>query len=299
MSEDVSHIKSLILIAGLSGAGKSSASRALSDRGFYAIDNLPVSLLPNVLALSRRSPERFERTSLLVDIHEEDQLQKFFSFLQEVDTPAANVNIVFLEASTDTLIRRYSETRRPHPSFDHSLDNTLEQAILRERAFLAPVREKANLIIDTSELTIHDLRRKVSQASDSFAKQTQQKLRINFVSFGFKYGLPPDCNLVIDVRFLPNPHFEPGLRARTGLEEEVSDFVFSQEDTSGFLDRFHSLLEFLLPRYLYEGKAYLNIGIGCTGGKHRSVALAQKLSERVSGEDFLVSVVHRDIERSL
>lgn len=297
MNIDVSHIEHLVLLVGLSGAGKSTASRALSDAGFYAIDNLPVSLLENFLLHSRDSADRFRKTSILLDVNSAEQRSKLLEVLDRFDTDGRNLRIIFLECSTEQIIRRYSETRRPHPSFEHNVDNTLAESIQRERSRLLPLKEIAHFIIDTSDLNIHQLRRKVNEAMSSFAADVVSSIRVNFVSFGFKYGIPNDLDLLVDVRFLPNPYFVAGLRRKTGREEEVSEYVLQQSQTKTFLEKYSDLLEFLIPQYVYEGKAYLRIGIGCTGGRHRSVTLAEELAKRINVKEASISVVHRDIEK--
>jgi UPF0042 nucleotide-binding protein len=294
--EDISHIKSLVLLVGLSGAGKSTANKAFSDEGYYSIDNLPISLLPNFLALSRNSPTRFEKTSLLLDIVSEKQREQFFHFLNDLPEDSRSWHIIFLDADVETLIKRYSETRRPHPAFTPNQDKTVKEAILWERKFLQPVRERANIVIDSSRLSIHDLRRSIQRTISSFEIETSRQLRVNFQSFGFKYGAPTDCDLLVDVRFLPNPHFVDELRPKTGCDAEVRDYVLESEEAREFLQRFCDLLTFLLPHYVEEGKAYLNVGIGCTGGRHRSVAIAHKLAEEIDAKRYHVSVTDRDRE---
>ncbi|MCB0328719.1 MAG: RNase adapter RapZ [Bdellovibrionales bacterium] len=297
--EDVSHIRSLVLLVGLSGAGKSTANRAFSDEGYFSIDNLPIALLPNFLALSRSAPERFEKTSVLLDIVSEQQREQFFSFIEDLPIDSQSWQVLFLDASVDELLKRYSETRRPHPATWPEPSRTVQEAITWERELLQPVKERANIVIDSSRLTPHDMRREIRKHISSFEAQTTRKMRVHFQSFGFKYGAPTDCDLLIDVRFLPNPHFHDELRPKTGLEEEVKKFVLDSAEAKEFIEKYIELLNFLLPHYSHEGKAYLNIGVGCTGGKHRSVAVAQHLSSLISKEEFLVSVSHRDREKAL
>ncbi len=306
LKEDISHFESFVLLAGLSGAGKSTASRAFSDNGYHAIDNLPVSLLSNFLTLSRDNPARFLRTSLLLDVDTTEQCELLLSFINSLDDTnnAANkraLQVLYLDATTQTIVQRYSETRRPHPVFEPDSDNTLADAIQRERTLLLPIRERANLVIDTSDLTPHDLRRATRRALQAFVSiDSHTQLRVNFVSFGFKYGTPSDCDLLIDVRFLPNPYFHDELRLKSGLNKEVSDFVLNTEDATEFLGKYVNLLQFLLPKYIHEGKAYLNIGVGCTGGQHRSVCIAHELAKLISSPEdneksYTVSVTDRDV----
>lgn len=296
-AEDISHIQSLVLISGLSGAGKSTASRAFSDQGYFAIDNLPIALLSNFLSLSRTNSERFVKTSVLLDIVSEQQRERFFEFLEHLPERSQSWQLVFIDASTQSILKRYSETRRPHPTFDPEQDKTISDAIQRERALLQPVREKANIAIDSSELTPHDLRRQILNTIRTLHRGESRPLRVNFQSFGFKFGAPVDCDLLIDVRFLPNPHFVDELRPKTGKDQDVRQFVLDSEESKLFLDKYSDLLNFLLPQYAHEGKAYLNIGVGCTGGKHRSVAIAQELSGRIDSTKFHVSVSDRDIDK--
>jgi UPF0042 nucleotide-binding protein len=294
---ELAHIQSLVLIAGLSGAGKSHALDAFEDAGFYALDNLPVALLEQFLALSATHPGKYHKTALQLDIDSRDTLALLTAFLEKLGPAASKVKIVFLDAKTESIIKRYSETRRPHPGFDPNKDKSLEETIQRERSRLTEVRERASFIVDTSTTTVHDLRRELLAYIDSLPAASNRALRVNFLSFGFKYGIPIDCDLVVDVRFLPNPHFIDELREKTGLDAAVSDYVLQSTHAQEFLKHYCALIEFLLPRYAYEGKSYLNIGIGCTGGKHRSVALACALAQRISSPQCLISVKHRDHQK--
>ncbi|MDC0357727.1 RNase adapter RapZ [Oligoflexia bacterium] len=297
MKNKLEHISSLVIIAGIAGAGKSTASNVLSDLGFFSIDNLPVALLPNFLEFSQDSSARFSKTCLLLDIDSSQKLKKLLDFLNSFDPLPSNIKLIFLDCATNTIIKRYSETRRPHPGFDPQKDKTLEDTIQRERNRLLPLKEMSHFVIDSSDLNIHDLKRELRVIIDSFAKGIQATLRVNFLSFGFRYGLPPDCDLVVDVRFLPNPYFIDHLRNRTGLDPEVADYVLNTDHAKKFLKKYLALLTFLFPQYTHEGKAYLNIGVGCTGGKHRSVAIATALSNQVDDKNYLVSVKHRDLNR--
>lgn len=297
MNSPLGHISSLILLAGLSGAGKSSALHFFADSGFYTIDNLPIALFSDFIDFSRNDASRYGRTALLLDIDSRGKLDDFSKLLASLDRSATRVEMIFLDCRKDTLLRRYSETRRPHPGFRPGEDRTLADAIDRERALLFPLRESANLVIDTSDMNIHELRRSLKAFVDTIAPDRNRRLHVNFLSFGYKYGPPLDCDIVMDVRFLPNPHFVEHLREKTGLESPVSDYVLGFPQTATFLDRFGGLLTELIPQYTFEGKAYLNVGIGCTGGKHRSVSIARALSERLSNLECIVSLAHRDIER--
>jgi RNase adapter protein RapZ len=330
------HISHLVLVAGISGAGKSSAIHMLSDLGFYIVDNLPVPLLPFFLEFSKSSSSRFQKIAVHVDIDSSKKLSQFLELLRLIDPerhipalgprgkaqrprdedgeddPLATspslrkIVLVFLDCKTETIVKRYSETRRPHPGFDAQRDNTLIDAIERERGRLMAFKEVSDFIIDTTVLSPHDLRRELKSFTETLTASPARQVRVNFLSFGFKYGVPIDCDLVVDVRFLPNPYFEPELRERTGLEEDVRSYVLESPDARGFVERYLELLNYLIPRYIFEGKSYLNIGIGCTGGKHRSVAIAQHLADALTKasatkdsyeDEFLVSVKHRDISK--
>ncbi len=279
----------------MSGAGKSHALDTLEDRGFYTLDNLPVPLFRQFLEFSRSSPAKYERTALLLDIDTRDKLAELTKLLDEIDPKRSLVKFVFVEATNDTIVKRYSETRRPHPGFDAIKDKSLEDTIQRERSRLQPLREIANIVIDTSSLSVHELRRELGGFLDSLPFAPGKLMRVNFLSFGFKYGLPIDCDLVIDVRFLPNPHFVEELRERTGLEQVVRDYVLKTPAAQEFTTLYSELLGFLLPQYAFEGKSYLNIGVGCTGGQHRSVAIAEALQSLIDPKLYLVSVKHRDL----
>ncbi|MCB0352754.1 MAG: RNase adapter RapZ [Bdellovibrionales bacterium] len=294
---NVGHIEHLVFVVGLSGAGKSTASRALSDAGFFAIDNLPVALLENFLLHSQDSVERYRKTSILLDIDSADQRAQFLRMLDQFGNESSNIHVMFLDCTTEQIIRRYSETRRPHPCFEQALDNTLAESIQRERSRLLPLKELAHFVLDTSDLNVHQLRRKIHEAIDSFVTEGNRSIRVNFVSFGFKFGAPPDLDLLVDVRFIPNPYFVAGLRKKTGKDQEVSQYVLAQPQSLEFLEKYGALLAFLIPQYAFEGKAYLRIGVGCTGGRHRSVTIAEALASRIAATEAVVSVLHRDIEK--
>lgn len=294
MTQNYSHIQCLLLIAGLSGAGKSTALHVFSDLGFFAVDHLPVPLLDGFLEQSANSPARFAKTALILDVDSKDRLSLFFLAIEKMRSQGVAPLLVFLDCSTEEIILRYNETRRPHPGFDPLVDKSLEDAVMRERESLLAFKEKSNLVIDTTDFNVHELRRVLESFAESISSENLSKVRVNFMSFGFKHGIPRDCDLVIDVRFLPNPYFVENLRNKTGLDPDVSHYVLSFEEAWEFLRRYVELLNYLIPKYIYEGKSYLNIGIGCTGGQHRSVAIAQRLSELIHGEDLIVSVKHRD-----
>lgn len=289
------HINSLLIVTGLSGAGKSSAMALLADSGYYAVDNLPVPLLGQFFNYSQGAVARYHNTALLMDVDSRESRIELLSVIESKGKRPANLKVIFLDADDASIVRRYSETRRPHPGFDPAKDTTLADTISRERARLQPIKEAADFLIDTSSFNIHALRRELRDFLSSLGSVSRQGMRINFLSFGFKHGIPLDCDLIIDVRFLRNPHFIEGLRQQDGRDPAVRDYVFETPDAEEFVQRYTDLLAFLLPRYQAEGKAYLNIGIGCTGGKHRSVAIAEALAKRADATTYLVSIKHRDV----
>jgi UPF0042 nucleotide-binding protein len=288
------HINSLIIVTGLSGAGKSSAMALLADSGYYVVDNLPVPLLGQFFDFSQGAVARYRNTALLIDVDSRESRVQLLSIVGSKGSRPENLKVIFLDADDHSIVRRYSETRRPHPGFDPAQDTTLKDTISRERSRLQPIKEAADLLVDTSSFNIHALRRELRSFLDSLGSVGRSSMRVNFLSFGFKHGIPLDCDLVIDVRFLRNPHFVEDLRHQDGRDAAVRDYVFGTPEASEFVDRYSDLLAFLLPRYQAEGKAYLNVGIGCTGGKHRSVAIAEALAKRADTEHYLVSVKHRD-----
>lgn len=290
---DITHIQCLIIVAGISGAGKSKAMDAIADLGFFNLENLPVTLLKEFLAFTKHEPARYQRLVLLPDITSDEKLSELFSIIDHA-TPQQRVHKIFLDCANHVVVKRYSETRRPHPSFLPEEDKTLEAAVTRERHKLNPFKEKANLLLDTSDWSIHDLRRALTAYIDSTTSFNDYILRLNFLSFGFKFGIPTDCDLIIDARFLPNPFFVESLKDKDGLQPEVSKYVLENSSCIEFLARYSELLKYLLPQYIAGGKAYLNIGIGCTGGKHRSVAIAEELSKRFQNPAYYVSAKHRD-----
>lgn len=296
---NVSHIKSLLFLCGLSGAGRSTALDALSDLGYFINENLPVAVFESFIEHTQDNPQRFLRTALAPDVDSADKVNLFLEFLNKFGHPSANVQTIFLEARTDTIVRRYGQTRRPHPSFDPNLDLTLEDAIDRERKSLFPIRDKANLVIDTSELNLHELRKQISSFVASLGSKTGNLVRVNLIAFGFKHGIPNDCDIVADVRFLPNPFFVPHLKEKTGQDSEVKKFVLAQESAQEFIKLYLSNLEFLIAKHAEAGKLYINIGLGCTGGRHRSVVLAEdlasKLKNTLAPERFSISLRNRDI----
>jgi RNase adapter protein RapZ len=281
-----------IVLTGLSGSGKSQAIRALEDLGYFCVDNLPITLMPTLAELTLRAGTEISKAAVVVDVREGALLSQFPKTYKQLQAmPNLNPKLIFLEATDAALVRRFSETRRPHPL---APDRSVQEGIHDERARLRAIRRLADEIIDTSEMTVHDLRRVFLGLSRDGSAQAG--LVVTILSFGFKHGIPVDSDLLFDVRFLPNPHFVPGLREHTGRDAEVIDFINQSDATGEFLDRTTNLLEFLIPQYVSEGKSYLTIGIGCTGGRHRSVAVAEALRKRLGKLNGVrLRVRHRDI----
>lgn len=293
------HPRLLLLVCGLSGAGHSSAHHHLGDLGFMAVDNLPLGMVDHFLEhIQKSSDRRHDKISLLLQVSSDEKVEAYTQQLRTLKaTPDIHTLLLYLDADRPTILKRYSETRRPHPRFDPVLDQTLSDTLERERLLMYPLRAAADRVIDTSQLSIHEFRRELTRFASSISVETRPAIRVNFLSFGFKYGAPRDCDLIIDVRFLQNPYFIEELKPKTGLEAEVAAFVVESDDARQFLDKYTDLLTFLIPRYAFEGKAYLNIGVGCTGGRHRSVAIAEALASRIALPDILISAAHRDITR--
>jgi UPF0042 nucleotide-binding protein len=278
------------ILTGVSGSGKSTALRALEDAGFYCVDNLPVILLDKLLELSGHTAGEVSRIALVVDAREGRFLPDAPRLIQEVRQKGADVELIFLDASDESLVRRYSETRRRHPLAG---EGDVRDGIAAERRALADLKALADEVIDTTTLNVHELKRLVTRR---FAGEGG-RLGVTVVTFGFRFGIPSHADLVLDVRFLPNPYFVPELRPFPGTDPRVSGFVLGQPDARAFLDRISDLLGFLVPRYRAEGKSYLTIAIGCTGGKHRSVALAEALAARLGEGGQPVRIWHRDVEK--
>jgi UPF0042 nucleotide-binding protein len=274
----------------MSGSGKSTVIRALEDAGWFCIDNLPVPLLPKLLELASYAGD-MPRIAVVTDAREGRYLDLTPRAINELRAQGVKVELLFLDAGDEILIRRFSETRRRHPL---SPDGSVPAGILEERRRLKDLRALADEVIETSTVTVHELKRMVQAR---FGDATSTQLNVSVLSFGYRYGLPPQADLVVDVRFLPNPYFVPGMRERTGRETDVAAYVLEREEAQGFLDRVSDMVQFLLPKYRKEGKSYLTVAVGCTGGKHRSVAFARALTERLQGPDALVRVWDRDIEK--
>jgi len=281
-----------IVLTGLSGAGKSQAMRALEDLAYFCVDNLPITLLPTFAELTMRPDTEIEKAAVVIDVREGTLLEQFPRVFEKLRAmPGLSPTLIFLEASEAALVRRYSETRRPHPLARH---RSALEGVREERARLAPIRRLADEIVDTSAMNVHELREAFMARSLGTAKTGA--LSVTFLSFGFKYGLPLDADLVFDVRFLPNPHFVARLRERTGRDRPVVQFLDRYEDTGVFRAKVTDLLQFLIPRYAREGKSYLTVAIGCTGGRHRSVAMAEALAKALRGlPGVRFRVRHRDV----
>jgi UPF0042 nucleotide-binding protein len=292
MSELVPQGVQVVILTGMSGSGKSTALRALEDAGFYCVDNLPIIFVEKLLELSGHTAGEVSRIALGVDAREGRFLSEAPRVIRELREKGAEVEVVYLDCADEALIRRYSETRRRHPLAGEG--GTVSDGIAAERAALADLKALADEVVDTTTLNVHELKRLVSRR---FAGGEGAKLGLTVVSFGFRFGIPSHADLVLDVRFLPNPYFVPELRPFPGTDPRVAGFVLGQPDAKAFLERLVDLLGFLLPRYRSEGKSYLTIAIGCTGGKHRSVALAAALSERLTAAGQPVRLWHRDMEK--
>lgn len=282
----------MVVISGLSGAGKSNALRCFEDLGFFCIDNLPPQLLPKLVELCTQSGSEFNKIALGIDIREREFLREFENVLNDLIKNGYPIEITYLDARDEVLIRRFSETRRPHPL---AKDKPVIEGIKLERERLKWLREKATLIIDTSDFNIHQLKREIHR--HFLEKERDNKIVVNIISFGFKYGVPYDIDLLFDVRFLPNPNFVSNLKTMTGRDKEVADYLVSTPQTINFLENFYRFIDFLMSQYEQEGRYYLNIGIGCTGGRHRSVFIAETLSQHINGIGFDITISHRDIER--
>lgn len=282
--------RQLVILTGLSGSGKSTVLKAFEDMGFYCVDNLPVELIPIFAELHSAGEGDFARAALLVDAREGVQLEKLPGLLKHLrkDHP---ITLVFIDANDDALLRRYSETRRPHP-LGKAL--SVRESLRHERAIMEPIRKLADVVIDSTQFNVHELRQFVTER---FKNPDTRPMLVSFVSFGYKFGVPSDSDLVFDVRFLPNPHFVPALRRFTGKSPKVRKYICSFPQTAEFLRRIEGLLTYLIPHYIREGKSYLTISIGCTGGKHRSVMLAEDIKKALERRGFSTKVTHRDLEK--
>lgn len=276
----------------MSGSGKGSVIKAFEDLGFYCVDNLPVDLLPTFSDLCRQSGGRIERAAVVVDIREGDALSRLPAIYQKLAQERPKPTLVFLEASDETLLRRFEETRRPHPLGGHL---PVREGIRLERMLLRPMRQLADAVISTTRMNVHELRDSIQQRFGE--REKRESMLVSVTSFGFRFGIPTDADLVFDVRFLPNPNYVAGLKEKTGKDAAVRKYMDRFPATREFLNRITDLLLYLLPHYLREGKSYLTIALGCTGGRHRSVALAGAVADTLEGEGYRVRLTHRDIGR--
>jgi UPF0042 nucleotide-binding protein len=280
----------VIIVTGLSGSGKSTAIHVLEDLGFYCIDNLPVALIPRFLELCANSEEPITRVALGIDQRERVFLRNYSDVLADLRSRGQRVQILYLEAADNVLLRRFSETRRPHPAAG---SGGVAEGIRTERELLAGLREMATQIVDTSVFTVHELREKLRQS----LSRTQGALMVTLESFGYKYGVPVDADVMFDVRFLANPFFVEELRMQTGLDATVATYVLQRPEASLFLSQVSALLESTLPLYMREGKSYLTVAVGCTGGRHRSVVIVEELGRRLTAWGYATHLRHRDLQR--
>jgi len=282
----------IIIITGLSGSGKSFAIRALEDNGFFCVDNLPALLIPKFVDLCQGYEEEIRRIALGVDLRGGQFLRALPQVLSELRAAGNHIQILFFDASDDVLLRRFSETRRPHPLAGQG---SIQDGISRERKALESIRALADKVIDTSEFNVHQLKREMEQ---QFCQApTARRMALFFTSFGYKFGIPHDTDMILDVRFLPNPYFVSELREKSGLDSAVNEYVLADAETHAYLDRLYALLEFILPLYEREGKSSLTLALGCTGGRHRSVVLVEELRKKFGDGIFPVHIKHRDIDK--
>ena len=283
----------LIIVTGVSGAGHTSAMRVLEDLGFYCVDNLPIALAPTVLRLAHESGKDFAGVALGIDSRQRTFFGQWPVISAELEREGAHPEVLFLDASDEVLARRYSETRRPHPL--GQTGKGIVDMIREERTALSAMRERASRVIDTTTTTVHELRERVTAAV--IGSTASDRMVISIVSFGYKYGAPVGLDLVLDVRFIPNPFFIAELKPLTGLDEPVRAYVMSKPESQQFIDEVGRMLDFLIPLYRREGKSYLTIGLGCTGGRHRSPALARELRDRLARSGYQVLVRDQDVAR--
>ena len=282
-----------LIITGMSGAGKTRAADALEDLNYYCVDNMPVALMPRFAELCMATRGRYEKVALVTDVREKESFDELLPTLEAISAMDFTCRILYMDADVPTLIRRYKESRRPHPLSASGV--SIEQAVKKEESLLAPIRDRADFIIDSSHLTLGQLQ---SQIFALFAPEGQKRgISVTVMSFGYKYGLPMEADLVFDVRFLPNPFYVDELREQSGLDRSVAEFVFSFAQSRSFLEQIEKMFDFLLPYYIEEGKVSLTIGIGCTGGRHRSVAIAAELTKYLNVKGIGAVSVHRDMER--
>ncbi|MFY9949101.1 MAG: RNase adapter RapZ [Candidatus Sulfotelmatobacter sp.] len=290
IARESKHAPELVIITGMSGSGKASVLKAFEDLGYYCVDNLPVELIPRFAEMALQSTE-IRRTALVVDVREGSKLDQLPGILKAVRRTIPT-KVAFLEASDAALLRRFSETRRPHPL---GIDAPVNTSIKAERRHLASIRALADIVIDTSKFNVHELR---AHITERFREQASGKsILVSCVSFGFRHGVPEEADLVFDVRFLPNPHFVPEFRALTGRDPRVVKYIQSFPQTKEFIRRISDLLVYLLPHYIHEGKSYLTISFGCTGGQHRSVMIAEEVGKRLHKAGYRLKITHRDMPK--
>ena len=284
-----------VIITGMSGAGKTSALHVLEDIGYYCVDNIPASLLSTLYTLCLNSKDNMmKRVAVVVDVRGNENFEDMYSELEKFKRKYKSVSILFFDAKVDCLIVRYKETRRKHPLSERLKDGSVSEAVEFEKALLIPIKKLADYKIDTTYMSNKQLRERVMSM---FMEDTTQSLTLTFMSFGFKYGIPLEADLIIDVRCLPNPYYIPELKNLTGLEQKVRDYVLNSDDTQEFINRTLNLLDFSVPLYLKEGKSELVVGIGCTGGKHRSVTIARMLDEHFVQKGYHCVIQHRDVSK--
>ncbi len=288
--QDRRSARQLVILTGLSGSGKSTVLKTFEDLGFYCVDNMPVELIPAFADLHVESGDHLQRAALLVDAREGAQLERLPAIYRKLRRESP-VSLLFIDASDDALLRRYSETRRPHPL---GQDQSVRVGLRRERAMMEPIRRLADVVIETTKFNVHELRHFITER---FKNPQRSPLLISLVSFGYRYGVPTDADLVFDVRFLPNPHFVPSLRKYSGRDPKIVRYLRKFPQTAEFLKRMKGLLTYLIPHYIREGKSYLTIAFGCTGGRHRSVMFAEALQKMLASRGFSAKVVHRDVDK--
>jgi UPF0042 nucleotide-binding protein len=283
----------IIIVTGMSGSGKSTALRALEDVGFFCVDNLPVVLLPKLLEIQTDAASEISKVALVMDLRERYFLEKYAEIFAKLKEEGHRIEILFLDASDDSLLRRFRETRRAHPLCERG---TVMEGIALEREKLSALRAMADKVVDTSSFNVHQLKDVIQR--HFMTSTTEKRLVINLMSFGFRYGLPPEADIVLDVRFLPNPYFIEELKHLNGEDEKIQEYVMGWEESQTFLRKMLDMMEFLIPLYEKEGKSNLNVALGCTGGKHRSVVMTTRLARYFAGENYLVNTAHRDIHRA-
>lgn len=283
----------VLIISGLSGAGKSRVADVLEDIDYYCVDNMPVSMMSKFAELCLAARGRYDRVALVTDVRAIDNVNELFAALDEIVGVGVGLKILFVEADVSTIVKRYKETRRRHPLDPEGIG--LENAVLREISMLKPLRERADAIIDTTNLTLGNLQRRIFGIFSDSARD--REIGVSIKSFGFKYGIPIEADLVFDVRFIPNPYYIPELRDLSGLDAEVYDYVMGLGATTQFMEKLNDMMDFLLPQYIEEGKRTLSVCIGCTGGRHRSVSIARALMEHLKKRGYPTDCVHRDSDK--